>query len=154
MPNKLPNIRKCVLSVVYKDNASNNNKRGCQSGFSLLEVLITTALIAVIAVGFLNAINTANRSVRTIEEHMFARNLATSFIERIRNEPFLEDYDYVQSSITRPFQYDVDIELKYSDDGGDTWSDNFSSTNLQRITIVVKRGDRPVLSSCDYKIEL
>ncbi len=125
-----------------------------QEGFTLIEVLVAVALFAAITVVFMNALDTTSRNTRIIDEHTTARNLAATFIETIRNEPFAADYTSATSSITLPSQYDVEIELKYSDDGGETWSANYSVINLQRIVISVKRAGRTVQSLCGYKMEL
>ena len=125
-----------------------------QAGFTLIEVLVAVALFAAITVVFMNALDATSRNTRVIDEHTTARNLATTFIETIRNEPFSANYTTATDSIALPSQYDVEVDLKYSADGGDTWSDNYSLINLQRITIAVKRAGRTVQSLCGYKMDL
>ncbi len=148
-------IHKCCSSVGCSGNTSNSSRQRFQYGFGLIEVLVALALFATITVVFISALNTTSRNTGIIDEHTTARNLAVTFIETIKNEEsVLEDYASITDSIARPLQYEVEIELKYSSDGGDTWSDNFTATDLQRITVYVKRDARTVLSFCDYKMEL
>lgn len=147
-------IHKYFPSLTGPGNRPDNGRHRFKHGFSLIETLVALALFASITVVFISALNTTSRNTGIIDEHTTARNLAATFIETMRNENFAEDYSSVTDAIARPSQYDVEIELKYSGDGGDTWSDNFSANDLQRITVYVKRGGRLVLSFCGYKMDL
>lgn len=147
-------ILKWCPSAGCSGNTANGNRQRFQYGFSLIEVLVALALFTTITVVFISALNVTSRNTRVLDEHTTARNLAATFIETIRSVDFAEDYADTISNITRPPQYDVKIELKYSTDGGDTWSDNYTATGLQRITVSVKRDGRLVLSFCGYKMDL
>ncbi len=147
-------IRKWFPSFACTDNISANNRQKFQYGFSLIETLVALALFASITVVFISALNTTSRNTGIIDSHTTSRNLAATFIETIRSVPFSDNYTSVTDSIARPSQYNVEVELKYSADGGDTWSDNYTANDLQRITVNVKQGDRLILSFCGYKMDL
>jgi len=60
-----------------------------QTGFTLLEVLVSVVLLSVIGVAVLRALDTNARSDKIIDEQVMAANLATRYLEVIRDR----DYD-------------------------------------------------------------
>lgn len=123
-----------------------------QSGFTLFEVLIAVAILGVIGVGFITALDTNKRGNRVTDEQVTAVNLITSRMEVIRQQTFADNYTLAVDNITVPDQYDVAIEYKFSDDGA-IWTDNSTGKTLQRIIISVSREGRPVFSMCTYKMK-
>ena len=123
-----------------------------QSGFTLFEVLIAVAILGVIGVGFITALDTNKRGNRVTDEQVTAVNLITSRMEVIRQQTYADDYGFAVDNMTVPDQYDVDIEHKFSGDG-EIWTDNSTGKTLQRIIISVSREGRPVFSMCTYKMK-
>jgi prepilin-type N-terminal cleavage/methylation domain-containing protein len=124
-----------------------------QKGFTLFEALVAVAIFGVVGVGFITALDANSRGNRVVDEQVVAVNLATEHIEVIRQQSFADNYTSAVDNITRPFQYDVDIEYKFTDDG-QTWYDTSSANRtLQRIIIAISREGRPVFSMCTYKVE-
>ncbi len=135
-----------------------------QKGLTLIEVLVAAAILAVIGVVLLNALDTNAKATRTLDEQVVATNLATAYIEAIKAMPYYTDVetylnDDTIQSITVPPQYNVDVDIQFSSDGnpndGITWVDTYDTENpqtIQKITITVSReGGRHILAICAFK---
>jgi len=123
-----------------------------QTGFTLIEVLIAVGILAAIATGFLTALNTNSRAVRTVDEQVTATNLATAYFESISKSTYAANYDAVVDNIDIPFQYNVAINVESSSDGTNFNAFTIGET-LQRVTVTVSREGRHILSTCTYKAE-
>ena len=121
-----------------------------QMGFSLIEVIVAVAIFGLIGVTVFRALDTNYRAIGILDEQVVATNLATNHFEAISKSPYADNYDDVVDNITIPAQYDVNYSIDFSDDGY-TWGDTYST--LQRITIFVSHGEKPVLSMCTYKAD-
>ena len=123
-----------------------------QSGFSLIEVLVSLGILAVIGTVLLEGLDTNARATRILDEQVVAYNLAADYLETIKDSPYAATYPNAGDNIIIPFQYDVVIKTECSTDGTTfnacTGSD---SETLQKITIVVSRQVKPVLSLCTYR---
>jgi len=123
-----------------------------QRGFTLIEVLVAVGILGLIGTGVLAAFNTNARAARTLDEQVVGANLATAYLEVIRESPYATTYPNAGDNITIPFQYSVVIDTEFSSDG-DTWSDNYTDETLQKITVIVSREGKGVLSLCTYRTE-
>jgi len=125
-----------------------------QTGFSLIEVLVAVVILGVIGAGLLTALNTNSRATRTLDEQVVAANLAVAHIEAIKESPYADTYPDAGDNITIPSQYSVAIDTKVSSDGF-TFSDPTGSDNetLQKITVIVSRPEKPILSLCTYRMK-
>ncbi|MFC1988379.1 prepilin-type N-terminal cleavage/methylation domain-containing protein [Chloroflexota bacterium] len=121
-----------------------------QKGFSLLEVLIALSIFSFIGVAIFSGFFTSSRTVGIIEEKTTARVLITEYMEAIRQMPYSADYSSVGDNITRPFQYDVVVEVEGSDDD-ENWQVATGNETLQRIFVSVFREDRFVLKICTFR---
>ncbi len=127
-----------------------------QRGLTLIEVLVAVAILAVIGVGLLNALDTNAKATRQLDEKVVATNLATAYLEAIKAAPYAETYDDVVAGITVPPQYIVNVNIQFSSDGasgdGIDWVDTYSGETIQKITITVSRdGGRSILAICTFK---
>ncbi len=131
-----------------------------QAGFSLLETLIAVVIFGFIGTGVVLALDTNARASRTLDEQVIATNLATAYLEAIRELPYDNTPpEYSEINITTPPRYSVGIDVVYTDnyidpgEGTTVWVPDYTGTeNLQRITITVSReGGKPVLSICTFK---
>ena len=126
-----------------------------QMGFTLIEVLVGVAIIAAIGIGVIRVIDTNARARQVLDEQVQATNLVTAYLEGIRQLPYSDNaspYASVSASIVKPPQYVVAMNIAYSPDGV-YWAptNNNGAYKLQRITISVSHGDKPVLSTCTFK---
>lgn len=124
-----------------------NTLRGKEAGVSLIETLIALALLGIIAATFLSGLTTAAKATFIADERATAESLARSQMEYVKSL----DYQYAAS------EYPVDPELTIpegwvvpppvveplhdTDDG------------IQKITVTVKRNDKPVLTVENYKVD-
>lgn len=123
-----------------------------QRGFTLLEVLVAVGILGVIATGFIAALDSNSRATRVLEEQTVAANLASAYLEAIKDSTYAADYTDDVANITVPFQYSVNTDIKFSDNGTG-WSDGYAGEKLQKITVIVSREGKPVLSLCTFRTE-
>lgn len=130
-----------------------------QRGFTLIEVLVAAAILAAIGVGLLNALDTNAKATQQLDEQVVATNLATAYLEAIKAAPYAETYDDVVAGITKPPQYDVDVNIQFPSNiyvedviTYFTWSNTYNGETFQKIAIIVSReGGRSILSICTFK---
>ncbi|MFC1939665.1 prepilin-type N-terminal cleavage/methylation domain-containing protein [Chloroflexota bacterium] len=135
---------------------------GGQKGFSLLELVISVAILGFIGTGVILALDTNARASRTLDEQVVATNLATAYLEALRELPYDNTYPEYSSAgdgINIPPGYSVGIDVVYTDnyidpdEGTTVWVEDYTGTEkLQRIRVTVSREDgKPVLSICTFK---
>lgn len=123
-----------------------------QKGFSLLEVLIAVGILGFVGAGVVTALDTNSRATLTLDQQVTATNLASAFLEQIKELSYDSTYPNIGDDITIPPQYSVDIDIYFSDNGT-AWVDTYNSETLQKIIISISKGERPILSICTYKTE-
>ena len=122
-------------------------------GFTLIEVLIAMGILAAVGTAFLVALNTNSRVTHSLDEKVTATNLTTAYIEAIKEVSYAVTYPSAGDNIAVPPQYDVDVDIKYSSDGGTTWLDTYTDEHFQKITITISREGRYILSVCTFRSE-
>jgi len=148
--NKL--LTNCIMRVFINTVPGD---RKYQAGFTLLEVLVSVVLLGVIGVAVIRGVQTTSRSSQIIDEQVQAANLATMYVEAIRQLPFdASDPPYSGiSGISIPNQYTVEVDAEYYTDS-ETWNGTYSDEKLQKVIITVSRtGGKDVNSFCYYRID-
>lgn len=133
--------------------------QGRQRGFTLLEMVLGVAIIALIGTGVIKAVDTNARAVRIIDEQVQATNLATAYLEGIKQLAYDDSaspYASVGDTIIKPPQYNVAVNVAYGYlvDGVLTWAttNNSGTYKLQNISISVSReGGKLVLTTCTFR---
>jgi len=124
--------------------------RRTQRAFSLIESIIAIGILGFIGLVILSAIDTNTKTSGTLDEQVTAINVATACIEQLRTAEFSVDYSGISSIITLPSFYNVDFTIECSTDGVEFGTCSGGET-LQRITVIVLHGERPVYSTCTFK---
>lgn len=124
-------------------------------GFSLLETVIALGIFAAIGVAFLMAVTTSTRATGRLDDGVQAEALARSYLEAIKECDYAPTYATCPSvtSIDVPDGFVVSTSIDCSTDGGFTFPPCIGGETLERVTIAVSHGERPVLSLTTYKRE-
>jgi type II secretory pathway pseudopilin PulG len=127
-----------------------------QSGIGLLETLIAVAIMAAIGVTLLTALDTNAEATQQLDEKVVATNLATAYIEAIKASSYDETYPEPEEIITIPPQYDVSVDISFSDDGdwgdGIDWGSYTGVEKIQKLTVTVSREESGhILTVCAFK---
>jgi prepilin-type N-terminal cleavage/methylation domain-containing protein len=106
-----------------------------QGGFSLIEVLLSLALIGIVVTGILSALATSSRATLTNDVQTTAQNLAEGQIEYMRSQSYSSEYppEY-QVLADVPAGYNVNCTAIRLDPEGDGSGDD---DGLQKITVTV-----------------
>ena len=129
-----------------------------QDGFSLIESLIAVAIIAVIGVVYIRAVDTNNRVTAQLDEQTVAKNLVTTTIEAIRATAWANDYDAIAAAIPTPDQYEITVTTDCSDDADPAvpppiYADCTGAEEWQRIYVTASREGEAVLRICTYRTQ-
>ena len=125
--------------------------KGNQQGFSLIEVLVSLALLGTIVAGILGALASSSVATHIDDERTTAQALAQSQIEYV--------WDQSYDSVRDPPQYEVltDLPQGYTitctasrlDPEGDGLGDD---DGLQKITVTVSHAGKSVITLEAYKV--
>ena len=122
-----------------------------ERGFTLIEVLISLAILGVVAVAFLGGLSSASKGLAVTDERQTAQNLAEASMEYVKNEAFGALYpseghmtDFNNKIVSHYPGYDVDITAVLPADREDG--------NIQKIVVTVWHGSKQVLTLEDYKV--
>jgi len=129
--------------------------RGSSRGFSMLEVVIAIALLGIIAVSVLSALQTAAMALISADRRATAESIARTQMEYVR----YSDYDKILEE-GHP-QYDLDPEITLPPDYSvETTAirlnkdvDPDDDDGIQQITVMVSHNDRVIVTLEDFKRE-
>lgn len=116
-------------------------KMKSEKGFSLLEVLISIVLLAVVGTAFLNALVGSSKAMFTADKMATAKNLAETQMEYVKQQQFAGSY----SSDAVPAEY-----------GGYSvviTAQPLRDNNIQKVSILVKFNNTDVFTLEDYKVK-
>jgi len=113
---------------------------GKQQGISLLETLIAVAILAVIGVAFLTALQGGFLGTGKVDEFVTAESLARNQMEHIKSLSYQDGYE---ATVSCPPEYEATIGVK------DVTPD--LSNTLQRVTVTILRSGQVVLKLESYK---
>jgi prepilin-type N-terminal cleavage/methylation domain-containing protein len=109
-----------------------------QSGFAMLEVLVSLALVGIVVAGILSALATSSRATITNDVQTTAQNLAECQMEYMQSQPYDDDVGHdpptypVLADV--PVGYNVNCDAVRLDPEGDGSDDD---DGLQKITVSV-----------------
>lgn len=131
-----------------------NTLRGKEAGVSLIETLIALALLGIIAATFLSGLTTAAKATFIADERATAESLARSQMEYVKSQGYIDYADPEHEEyglIITPSSYSVEITAVPIDP--DTGQPSEQDQGIQKITVTVKRNDKPVLTVENYKVD-
>ena len=116
--------------------------KGNETGVTLVEVLISLAVLSLIAVAFISSLATAAKATSIADERATAESLARSQMEYVKNLPYSVSYSKSTEVLGEYEHYDVDIVTTALEDG-----------NMQKIKVAVHHQDKlEVIVLEDYKV--
>ena len=122
-----------------------------QEGFSMLEVLLSLALIGIVVAGILSALSTSSRATITNDVQTTAQNLAEGQIEYVRNQAYNgNDPPVYQILADVPAGYTVNCTATRLDPEGDGSDDD---DGLQKITVTVDFGGATATTLEAYRVK-
>lgn len=139
-----------------------------ERGESLVEVLISVAVIAIVLGGFLAALSTGALSVAVVRERVTAENVARAQLECIQERPYIPYVEGVVTdtvaisytnacAATQRLEYPVLLSISYYSPTLPLTS-SFTTTpgldsGLQWITVTIRHKGEEVFVIGDYKAE-
>ena len=136
-----------------------------EKGFTLIEVLIALAIMAMVAVIFLMALSTSGKAVLLAQERTTAESIARSQMEYIKQQDYsdtdIDDGIYAEVVTSEHPTFTI---WSINEDGDiidnvvgvpwDTITNQKATTDegLQKVTLVIKHGDKVVLTLEGYKV--
>ncbi len=122
-----------------------------QKGFTLIEVLVSLALLGIIATGILGALGTSSKATVTNDVQTTAQNLAQGQMEYVRNQPYDVGSPPEYALISNvPAGYSVSCTVTRLDPEGDGSDDD---DGLQKIVVAVDFGSVTAATLESYKVK-
>ena len=117
-----------------------------EKGFSLVEVLISLAILSIIAVGFLGSLTNSSRAAIQIDQMDTARALAQSQMEFVKEQPFNFSGTYLTNNSIMPEYpgYSVTINATPIDD---------RDTLIQQVSVIATSGGKTITTLEDRKVK-
>jgi prepilin-type N-terminal cleavage/methylation domain-containing protein len=112
-----------------------------EKGLTLIETIVSLAILGCIAVAFLGGLATSSRGRAIADEQVTGRILAESQMEGIRNLGYQLSYE------------PSDIPPEYEGYAVQVNTDTMYNGNLQKITITVSHHDKNVFTLESYKVD-
>jgi prepilin-type N-terminal cleavage/methylation domain-containing protein len=113
---------------------------GDERGFSLLEVIVSLALLGIVGVGLLSALATVSSVTLKTDERQTATNLAETQMEYVKNQGYAASY--TPAPIPSNYVgYTVNITAS-----------SLQDSNIQKITVVTGRAGKVPVRLEGYKV--
>lgn len=117
-----------------------------EKGFSLIETVISIALLGIIAVAFLTALAGAYKALIIADERETAKNLAESQMEYIKSLPY--SANYTAHNLTQDY-----VDAGYSVSPISLDSITSRDNHIQKIGVIIKHHDKEVIRLEEYKVQ-
>lgn len=129
--------------LIYNDTSTRREREmKSQNGFTLIEVVVGLALMAIISVAFLGALATTSKVLFVADERETAKNLAETQMEHVRQQ------GYTGSYAAAP------IPNEYAGYSAAITAGNITSRdgNIQKVTVTIQHHGEPVTTLEGYKV--
>ena len=128
-----------------------------ERGMSLVEVLVSVAIIAIVFTAFLSALSTATWGVAVVRERVTAQNLARAQLECIQHHPYVPHaipISYTTTcTVTQLSSYPMDVSISYWVSPTFTSDPLLGDDGMQWITVTVYHNSESVFTIEKYKVE-
>ena len=122
-----------------------------QRGFSLMEMLVAVAILAVVGVAFMAALGTGFRAQDITREQVTGENLARAALEEIRFQDFVLGPGCYPSCYTPTVPIPAGYSISVATEGFCVEPACPPDDNLQKNTVTVSRGGDAVVTVEDLK---
>lgn len=130
-------------------------RRVCAAGFALLEVLISIALLGIVAVVFLGAVGTGDRAAITEDQRVMAESLARRQLEALKSDSYI-DYAVgghpLYPAISAPASYSVSLVATPVDPATLQSLPAGQDQGMQDIAVTVSRTGSQLTTLHDLKV--
>jgi prepilin-type N-terminal cleavage/methylation domain-containing protein len=116
-----------------------------QRGFSLLDVLVSLAIVGIVSAGFLSALVDSTGAVISVDQKDSGRALAQSQMEYIKEQDFASSYSANDSILSEYPGYEIDSIIVATPTERDAL--------IQEITINVSQNGDLVTTLEDFKVK-
>lgn len=114
-----------------------------ERGFTLIEVLVSLAILGTTSVAFLSGFSTASLGGSIVDKRETAKNLAESQMEYVKDQPYATSYVPSPELSNEYAGYSVNISVN---------SVTARDGNIQKIIVIVKQQDKEVTRLEGYKV--
>ena len=120
-----------------------------QKGFSLIEVVVSIALLAIVGAGIFGGLGTSSKALIITDERETAKNIAEMQLEYIKDLPYSPSYqprniDTLYPGFSIVTDQDGEIVAQPVPDRVDG--------NIQKIEVIVEHGSKRILTEVGYKV--
>jgi type II secretory pathway pseudopilin PulG len=116
-----------------------------ERGISLVESLVTIAIISVTLTAFAVALSTGSLAVNENGEEVVTQSLARSQMEYIKGYPYDPDAT-TYPVVNAPNGYSISVSV-------DPIADPAADTNIQKVTANISRDGQVLMTIQDYKVQ-
>lgn len=125
-----------------------------QSGTTLVEELVTIAIIGMGIVVLVAMVTTGVLGVRQVDDQVTADNLARSQLELIKDASYQADpTSSPYPSVSAVSGYSVSVGIEYWHAGNASFQSSLRNDGLQRITVTVTSGGSTLAQTAEYKVD-
>lgn len=125
-----------------------------EEGTTLVEELVTVAIIGIGIVILVAMITTGVVGVRQVDDRVLAESLARSQLEIIKDAAYQADPVSVPYPAVAPIpNYSVAVGIEYWNATTSTFVAAVRNDGLQKITVTVSSAGTPLVQTAEYKVD-
>ena len=125
-----------------------------EEGTTLVEELVTVAIIGIGIVILVAMITTGVVGVRQVDDRVLAESLARSQLEIIKDAAYQADPVSVPYPAVAPIpNYSVAVGIEYWNASSSTFVSAVRNDGLQKITVTVSSAGTPLVQTAEYKVD-
>ena len=125
-----------------------------EEGTTLVEELVTVAIIGIGIVILVAMITTGVIGVRQVNDKVLAESLARSQLEIIKDAAYQADPVSVPYPAVAPIpNYSVAVGIEYWNASSSTFVSTVRNDGMQKITVTVSSDGTPLIQNAEYKVD-